>query len=630
MNRIYEKAPYKSLLRDKKVYESIRNRLEGSGGLESFNPADLEKLEGGSAIPERLDGGPLEGVPMDALEAIVLLEGRPSLFVQDGDYLDPQNEELLTRLSGHRANIKKAIKGVGRLDILPLNKRNHAGTAWRITEDILITNRHVAEAFAGRRGGRIVFHRQPNGLPYEADVDFFREFDRSHEHRFEVLEVLHIEPKGNAYPDMALVRIQDNGTLPPPLEIARVAPEYDQDVVVIGYPGDAPRKNNPGALERYFDGVYGFKRISPGRVSAHYDGVSVVFYHDCTTLGGNSGSVVLDIETGKVLGLHFAGEPEVKNWAVSCTKLLKRLDAVRTRNYAVPAIETVGDEETGTAVERITANDLADRTGYRSDFLGQSVPLPKPTGELEAQVTPVGDDVGGELKYRHYSIVMHKERRLAIFTACNIDGKRAYRITRGRDRWQTDPRIPEERQIDNTLYRNNPLDRGHLVRRLDPAWGDTREEADAAAGDTFFYTNAAPQHEKLNQRIWLGLEDYVLENADNHNIRVSVFTGPVFKETDRVYRNILIPESFWKVLAFLDRNGRLSATGYLLTQSDFLNELEFVYGAYETYQVPVADLAAITGLDFGALVEADPLNVNREEGAGRHGHRISSLEDLIL
>jgi hypothetical protein len=29
------------------------------------------------------------------------------------------------------------------------------------------------------------------------------------------------------------------------------------------------------------------------------------FLHDCSTLGGTYGSVVLDISTGKALGIHF-------------------------------------------------------------------------------------------------------------------------------------------------------------------------------------------------------------------------------------------------------------------------------------------------------------------------------------
>ena len=50
-----------------------------------------------------------------------------------------------------------------------------------------------------------------------------------------------------------------------------------------------------------------------------------------------------------------------------------------------------------------------------------------------------------------------------------------------------DPRIPADQQQNNDMYRSangnpNPLDRGHLVRRLDPCWGDTLEEVIAAHG----------------------------------------------------------------------------------------------------------------------------------------------------
>jgi hypothetical protein len=41
-----------------------------------------------------------------------------------------------------------------------------------------------------------------------------------------------------------------------------------------------------------------------------------VSLHDCTTLGGNSGSVVLDVKTGEAVGLHFAGLYRESNRAV--------------------------------------------------------------------------------------------------------------------------------------------------------------------------------------------------------------------------------------------------------------------------------------------------------------------------
>jgi endonuclease G len=38
-----------------------------------------------------------------------------------------------------------------------------------------------------------------------------------------------------------------------------------------------------------------------------------------------------------------------------------------------------------------------------------------------------------------------------------------------------------------------------------------------------------------------------------------------------------------------------------------IDDLEFAFGAFETYQIPVAQVEAITELDFGRLRDHDPL-----------------------
>ncbi len=43
--------------------------------------------------------------------------------------------------------------------------------------------------------------------------------------------------------------------------------------------------------------------------------------HDCSTLGGNSGSAVLDLENGDVLALHFGGAYQKQNYAVPAFEL---------------------------------------------------------------------------------------------------------------------------------------------------------------------------------------------------------------------------------------------------------------------------------------------------------------------
>jgi endonuclease G len=257
--------------------------------------------------------------------------------------------------------------------------------------------------------------------------------------------------------------------------------------------------------------------------------------------------------------------------------------------------------------EAITIDpDYAGRGGYDPVHLGQPLPLPVPPPELAAVVSP-------ELRYHHFSVVMHRARRLALFTACNIDGKQAQRPRRESDRWILDPRIPADQQTGEAVYRANGLDRGHLVRRLDPAWGGSLISVKAANDDTFHFTNATPQHHEFNagHTLWAGLEDYVLGNADDNDLAVTVLTGAVLAPDDDVYRGVQLPRQFWKILAMVKPSGELSVTAYLLSQATLIADLpgneDFSYGAYRTYQVPVSRIAALTGLDLTPYTAADPL-----------------------
>ncbi|GII96785.1 DNA/RNA non-specific endonuclease [Sinosporangium siamense] len=263
--------------------------------------------------------------------------------------------------------------------------------------------------------------------------------------------------------------------------------------------------------------------------------------------------------------------------------------------------------------------DYSHGHGYDPDFLPGSHRVPLP--ELDPGLVPLaavnrdaGDGHAHVLDYHHFSVVMNRQRRLAFFTAVNIDGESSVRIRRDPDRWIFDPRLPDDEQTGEEVYRDNPLDRGHLVRRLDPAWGARHTAAKAGNDDTFHFTNCTPQHKDFNQNrtTWAGLEDYILENADTRDLKVTVFTGPVLADDDDPYRGVQLPRQFWKVVAMTKQNGDLSATGYLLSQDHLIEGLEvapgeFSYGAYKTYQVPVQRIEDLTHLSFDSLSDADPL-----------------------
>src|SRR5262249_18497756 len=157
----------------------------------------------------------------------------------------------------------------------------------------------------------------------------------------------------------------------------------------------------------------------------------------------------------------------------------------------------------------------------------------------------------------------NRSRQLAYYTAVNIDGSQSADVERHADKWFFDSRIAESEQIGEELYRRNALDRGHLVRRLDPGWGDQSKRAN---DDTFHFTNCSPQHERFNQGqdLWQGLENYILTNADSQDRRITVFTGPVMSDDDPVYKGVRLPLAFWKVIAYLRASGAMAASAYVL------------------------------------------------------------------
>lgn len=250
--------------------------------------------------------------------------------------------------------------------------------------------------------------------------------------------------------------------------------------------------------------------------------------------------------------------------------------------------------------------------GYNADFLEIPLPLPAP---------PAGTLIR-ELPYTHFTVLLDPARRLAIATGVNIDGDQLVTVDRGDD-WHLDSRIPLYEQAGEGVYAKNDLERGHLVRRQDPVWGD-KTTARRANYDTFAYTNAAPQAGAFNQskQLWLGLEDHILTYARTNRNRISVFTAPVLSAQDPTYRGVKIPQAFWKIAAWTtttEDSTVLHAAGFVLDQSPQLEDIDLdtvrapapMYGnppplgPYRTYQAPIVDIVDLTGLNLAALSEAD-------------------------
>jgi endonuclease G, mitochondrial len=264
---------------------------------------------------------------------------------------------------------------------------------------------------------------------------------------------------------------------------------------------------------------------------------------------------------------------------------------------------------------RATKSEASDvGKGYDEDFLDIHLDLPQVDEAYKDQIAPLkSDPTKSELEYTHFSIVMHKMRRTPMFTAVNIDGAQ-YDPKKRDGKWDFDPRMDTQYQLGGEAYSGNPYDRGHMVRRRDPMWGP---DAHQASRDTFAYSNAALQQSSLNQHDWLDLENHILSLARNNKSKMTVFTGPVLKETDPSFNNrgkmsqpTQIPTAFWKVMVWNDPNEGLKSESFLMSQDNKAINQQAVQRSgdhvedFSQFRIPLEQLEDLTHLDFGSIIDS--------------------------
>jgi trypsin-like peptidase len=332
-----------ALMSDDRVVGDVRRIFGDVGALAERLQSDrfgasTQPLGGGDPIAEatrreraRLVGKGIDGLAKVAegrgrdlhaderfgMEAIILLEGRPAILIQEGDFLPPPHD--WSRLIDRREGIRDVIARSGRIEVNGHLNLEWLGTAFLVGPATLMTNRHVAQEFCARDGDRWSFRP---GITTR--VDFLRELGSTAALEFEITEAIGIHERH----DLALLRVEAASSagqeLPDPLVVAAKEPPdlYERDVFVVGYPAWDSRRNEPEPIRRIFSDVYNVKRLQPGKAVAYSTQYSAV-QHDCSTLGGNSGSPVVDLETNEVIGLHFGGRYGIGNYAIPLWQLVE-------------------------------------------------------------------------------------------------------------------------------------------------------------------------------------------------------------------------------------------------------------------------------------------------------------------
>jgi len=298
---------------DTEIYKEIADLILHEDPNEVMRAFPLDSSEIGvlKVIGDRDD---IAEILLKGEEKVVRRFRRPALFIQDNTFSGFNDQSYRSAemwksfLDENREAINIAILGVGRIED---RFDKGYGSAVLIRDDVLLTNEHVARDLvrrvvdnAGDASWEWRVHPK-NQKPMKFRIDFRQEHERVDEIDFELTEILFVSETDV---DIALFRCETtlNDDRVQPVTLAEDVSK-DTKIGVIGYPSEDEAYTDTIEIdaERIFEGVYNVKRIAPGEISRFDQGK---IFHDCSTLPGNSGSAVINLETGALVGLHYYGD----------------------------------------------------------------------------------------------------------------------------------------------------------------------------------------------------------------------------------------------------------------------------------------------------------------------------------
>jgi endonuclease G len=294
-------------------------------------------------LPSGVEENFLEGGLEDAADLVEQLEARESVIRESGR---PAVEVVFdrpvrnfnaldaalwqARLAEAQERLEPVVRAVGRIEMENHFDLRYAGTGFLVDTDVVVTNCHVARAFARRLNDTLTFRRNLGNEEIRTRIDFLEETGNPTDETFHIAEILFMQEN----PDIALLRVdrvellptqREPVGLPSSLLLSDDRVEEDQFVVTIGYPGKDPTAGDPEVVARLFGQNFEKKRLSPGQISGVTDDALL---HDCSTLSGSSGSPVVDLATGRVVGVHREGQFDVGNSAIPAARIVDALHSI--------------------------------------------------------------------------------------------------------------------------------------------------------------------------------------------------------------------------------------------------------------------------------------------------------------
>jgi hypothetical protein len=249
---------------------------------------------------------------VSALEAIVLVSGRPAMGFVHGKVQRPpaigDNSVWRVLVATFGSEVNAVAASVGRIALDPPGgPAATVGTGWRVGADLVITNRHVAESVMADPLLPVDHWTAGSVRPSTVTFDVTGR-------AFTLSAPVYVAQDPSL--DFAVFRLQAAEPLPPPLTVefddvavGRMVPRGGGMVFVgnalyaIGHPW---RPFYSSAVSSVFGAADGSIRWSPG-YATRLDVTTPVLEHDCSTLGGSSGSCMLSADSHTVVALHVGG-----------------------------------------------------------------------------------------------------------------------------------------------------------------------------------------------------------------------------------------------------------------------------------------------------------------------------------
>jgi V8-like Glu-specific endopeptidase len=234
------------------------------------------------------------------------------------------------------------------------------GTGFVVQKNVIMTNKHVATFFCSEKSPYSFKVHKHGGQRCIVKIDFAGVYGRDPE-LCTITKVLYLSPTN--VPDIALLEFESrpvdplghgprarNGRKPLVLQTQKPrSTDSQRKMFVCGYPTTFSSSDlaDENSFSADFMKILGVKRVSFGEfMPTKESNDRATVFHNCTTLGGSSGSPLVDFDTGTVWGLHYGGGNRHGNLAEPLWRIC-----------AIPEVQSI----LGRAATEPPAQSAADR-----------------------------------------------------------------------------------------------------------------------------------------------------------------------------------------------------------------------------------------------------------------------------